>query len=169
MARGIFCCGAWALPCGTQASSLDVARGLSCPAACGILLPWPGIEPTSPVLEGGFLTTGPSGKSLKGLFLLFDHRNFFTSFFYFFTSWVHFCIYFPIFSTPSNLVTFIACTLFLFIYFWPCHVACGILVPRPGIEPTPPALGARSLNPWTTGEVLHFKHKCLWLDPLSHI
>ena len=28
-----------------------------------------------------------------------------------------------------------------------------ILVPRPGIEPMPPALEARSLNPWTTREV----------------
>ena len=36
----------------------------SYPPACGILVPWPGIEPTSPALEGGFLTTGPPGKSL---------------------------------------------------------------------------------------------------------
>ena len=28
-----------------------------------ILVPWLGIEPTSPALEGGFLTTGPAGKS----------------------------------------------------------------------------------------------------------
>ena len=25
---------------------------------------------------------------------------------------------------------------------WLCHRACGILVPQPGIEPAPPALGA---------------------------
>ena len=25
-------------------------------------------------------------------------------------------------------------------FFWPCHMACGILVPRPGIEPAPPAM-----------------------------
>ena len=31
--------------------------------ACGILAPQPGIEPTSPTLEGGFLTTGPLEKS----------------------------------------------------------------------------------------------------------
>ena len=42
---------------------LVAARGLSCPVACGILVPWPGIEPTSPALEGRFLTTGPPGKS----------------------------------------------------------------------------------------------------------
>ena len=32
--------------------------------------------------------------------------------------------------------------------------ACGILDPQPGIEPTPPAVEARSLNNWTTREVL---------------
>ena len=42
---------------------LAVAQGLSCPSACGILIPRPGIEPVSPALEGGFLITGPSGKS----------------------------------------------------------------------------------------------------------
>ena len=35
-------------------------------------------------------------------------------------------------------------------------LSCGLwdLVPRPGIEPRPPALGARSLTHWTTREVL---------------
>ena len=31
--------------------------------ACGILAPWPGIEPAPPALEGKVLTTGLSGKS----------------------------------------------------------------------------------------------------------
>ena len=31
--------------------------------ACGILAPWPGIEPAAPALEGEILTTGPPGKS----------------------------------------------------------------------------------------------------------
>ena len=31
--------------------------------ACGILAPWPGIEPTPPALEGEVLTTGPPGES----------------------------------------------------------------------------------------------------------
>ena len=35
------------------------AHGLSCSAACGILVPRPGIKPTSPALQGRFLTTGP--------------------------------------------------------------------------------------------------------------
>ena len=38
-------------------------------------------------------------------------------------------------------------------FFWPCHAACGILVPRPGIEPAPPSLEAQSLNHWTAREV----------------
>ena len=32
--------------------------------AWGILVPWPGIEPAPPELEGEVLTTGPPGKSL---------------------------------------------------------------------------------------------------------
>ena len=43
--------------------SVVAAPGLSCPVACGNLVPQPGIEPVSPALEGGFLTTGPPGKS----------------------------------------------------------------------------------------------------------
>ena len=39
--------------------------GLSCSEAGGILVPRPGIEPLSPALQGGFLTTGPPGKSPK--------------------------------------------------------------------------------------------------------
>ena len=40
-----------------------------------------------------------------------------------------------------------------FIYlFRPCHVACGILVPQPGIEPVSPAMEAWSPNHWTAGE-----------------
>ena len=34
------------------------------PKACGILVPWPGIKPAPPALEGDVLTTGPPGKSL---------------------------------------------------------------------------------------------------------
>ena len=42
---------------------------------------------------------------------------------------------------------------FFFFFFWLCCVACRILAPRPGLEPTPPALEARSLNHWTAREV----------------
>ena len=37
--------------------STVVVHRLSCPVACGILVPRPGIEPMSPVLAGRFLTT----------------------------------------------------------------------------------------------------------------
>ena len=53
-------CGAWVPEC---VGSVVVACGLSCPVACGILVPWPGMEPAFPALEGRFLTTGPPGKS----------------------------------------------------------------------------------------------------------
>ena len=82
---GILCCSAQALRCGARASlvvahglqstwalqlrnagSVVVARRLSCPAACVILVPQPGIKPESPALEVRvtLLTTGPPGKSL---------------------------------------------------------------------------------------------------------
>ena len=35
-------------------------------------------------------------------------------------------------------------------------MACGILVPRPGIKPVSPALEAQNLNHWTISEVLIF-------------
>ena len=72
-------CGAWAL--GMRASVV-VAHGLSscgsqaldhrlssCGAQASLLhgmwdLPGPGLEPVSPALAGGFLTTAPPGKSL---------------------------------------------------------------------------------------------------------
>ena len=38
--------------------------------ACGILAPYPGIEPAPPALEGEVLTTGPSGESQSFNFLL---------------------------------------------------------------------------------------------------
>ena len=45
-------------------ASVVVVHGLSCHAACWVLVPWPGIEPISPALQGGFLITGPLGKPL---------------------------------------------------------------------------------------------------------
>ena len=58
-------CGTWV---SEHVSSVVAAHRLSCPAACGILVPRPGIrdriEPASPALEGGFFTTGPPGRSL---------------------------------------------------------------------------------------------------------
>ena len=43
--------------------SLVVVHGLSCSIARGLLVLQPGIEPVSLASQGGFLTTGPPGKS----------------------------------------------------------------------------------------------------------
>ena len=40
--------------------------------ACGILVPRPGIQPTSPALAGGFLTTGHHGSPLEGNLMMFS-------------------------------------------------------------------------------------------------
>ena len=47
-----------------------VGLRLSCPAACEILVPRPGIELVSPALEGRLPTTGPSGMSQAFLYHL---------------------------------------------------------------------------------------------------
>ena len=52
--------------------ALGVAHRLSCPVACGISVPLPGIEPASPAFRGRFLTTGPPGKSSPLNFLGFS-------------------------------------------------------------------------------------------------
>ena len=39
--------------------------------------------------------------------------------------------------------------------FWPSYLACGILVPQPGIKSMHTVLGEWSVNHWTTREVLH--------------
>ena len=74
-AHGLCSCGMWTPECvGSVVCSMPalylrhvgsvvVAFGLSCPAACGILVPQSGIKPASSALEGRFFTTGPPGKS----------------------------------------------------------------------------------------------------------
>ena len=51
-----------------------------------------------------------------------------------------------------------------FAFFWPCYAACEILAPRPGFEPMPPALGARSPNLTTreVPEIICFQCLLLW-------
>ena len=70
MACGIFCCGVRAFLSLLSWCAGSRVCGLSCPTACGILVPWPAIEPMPPALEGRFLTTGPPGKSLYHHFYL---------------------------------------------------------------------------------------------------
>ena len=52
-----------------RASVAGVHR-LSCSKACEILVPRPGIKPSSPALQAGLLTSGPSGKSLADSWLV---------------------------------------------------------------------------------------------------
>ena len=57
-------------------------------------------------------------------------------------------------STEGGILHKMPPSLVVTVYiFWPCHTACGIPVPRPGIKPVPPAVEAQSLNHWTTKEV----------------
>ena len=56
----------------------------------------------------------------------------------------------------SNLSSpFVTAQSLLTSSFFNClAMPCGLLVPRPGIEPAPPALEAQSLNHWTAREIL---------------
>ena len=47
--------------------SVAAVRRLSRPTACRILVPRPGIEPTSLALQGGFVTTVPPGRPLEAV------------------------------------------------------------------------------------------------------
>ena len=71
----IWLCWVLVVACGI---SVLVVHRLGCSKACGILFPWPGIEPESPALQGRFLTTGPLGKSHLQLILIMFHREAFT-------------------------------------------------------------------------------------------
>ena len=46
----------------------------------------------------------------------------------------------------------------IYVFIWPQHAACGILVPRPGIEPVPPEVEAQSPNHRTAREVPQVTH-----------
>ena len=66
--RTIFRCSTWALQLwltsSEHAGSIVAAHRVSCSMAYGVLAPCPEMEPTSPALQGGFLTTELPGKSL---------------------------------------------------------------------------------------------------------
>lgn len=51
-------------------------------------------------------------------------------------------------ASPGEMVT-----VNISFFFGLCCIACGILVPWPGVEPTPTAVGAQNLNQWTIREV----------------
>ena len=55
-------CSTWDLSSWREGFFLALVHRLSSPLACGILVPPPGVELKSPLLEGGVLIAGPSGK-----------------------------------------------------------------------------------------------------------
>ena len=50
---------------------------------------------------------------------------------------------------PKDVSWIIEEGLMFCFFLWLSHMICGILVPRPEIKPSPPALEAGSLNHWT--------------------
>ena len=68
--------------------------------------------------------------------------------------------FFPLSPFPTVSVSPFSTSVFPFVIFyllfiiWPCGAACGNLVPWLETESTPAALEARSLNHWTTRQVL---------------
>ena len=87
-----------------------------------------------PCIGRRFLTTAPPGKSLASCF---------------------FMLLFPLVHSQATLNGFHPVPSFFF--FFGCatqRVGCGILVPRPGIEPGPSALRTQSPSCWTTRNFL---------------
>ena len=58
------CCLMWGLSLQPKDDLVEVFR-LSCPTACGILVPQLGMESVSPALQYEFLTAEPQGKFLN--------------------------------------------------------------------------------------------------------
>ena len=140
VACGLSSCGLWALEhrlssCGTRAQLL-----------CSMWdLPRPGIEPVSPALAGGFLTTVPPENSLfyyilmKSNYLSFllcfvhiiSYLNKPSIFYIFFQQFFNvqvFCIWNFFLCMNIILIFSIERAVFIFI-LWLCHTAYGILVP----------------------------------------
>ena len=129
---GFSCCGAWLQVRGLHylwhTGSVVVARGLqsagfsSCGAWAQLLhgmwyLTGPGLEPVSPALAGGLLTTAPPGKPWDLYFLFY----FFNFFFY--------CLYILLTYVINSTEHCNCYYFFKLIYFWLHWVfvaACGL-------------------------------------------
>ena len=55
-------------------------------------------------------------------------------------------------SQSCSMVCRCCLKIIIILIYFNIFLACGILVPWPGIEPMPPALAAWSLNHWSTRE-----------------
>ena len=56
----------------------------------------------------------------------------------------------------NPVVSFLIFVFFVCLFVWPWLMACGILVPWPGIEPASAAVEAQTLNHWTARKVPSF-------------
>ena len=84
---------------------------------------------------------------------------------------VDICFHFSWGHTKSGIIGLYSNCIFNFIFIFIFgRAACGILVPRPGMEPMPPAFERWSLNHWTAWEVPIFnfirKYKCSPSSPV---
>ena len=53
---------------------------------------------------------------------------------------------------------------FFVLFFWLQCTTCGILLPLPGIKPTPPAVEVHILNHWNAREtVIGFINVCIFM------
>ena len=136
---GFSCCRAQAWRC---MNTVAVACRLISPVACGILVPQPRIEPVSPALGGGFLTTGAAGKT--------PHTYIFFSFI--FISW--------------RLITLQYCSGFCHTLTWTSHGFTCIPHPDPLSDlplyqiplglPSAPGLSTCLMHPAWAGDLFHW-------------
>ena len=138
--------------CGTRAQFL---RGMWDP-------PGPGLDPMSPALAGGFLTTAPPGKPHTGSFLV-THRLFIAV-----CGLLSSCgmwTSLQLQRVGSRARGLCSCSMRA-LQLWhkgsvivvcrlSCPTGCVILVPRRGIKLASPCIARRILNHWTTREVPH--------------
>ena len=87
-------------------------------------------------LFSAFTTNQSSSKHYYLYMLIFSIISFFKEFFFFFLMWTILKVFL------LNLLQY--CFCFMFWFFGP--EACGILAPRPGVKPTPPALEGQILT-----------------------
>ena len=153
-------CGAWAVQHGgvscCRARALVawvLERGLRTGTWAQVLhslwdLPWPGIEPGSPALVGGFLTTRPPGKpcmcphTLEGTLRAWPSPQG--------SSTVHSPPQHIFHQADPNILFYFVYILIKNNFFLSIPHSMQVLVPQPGVEPEPPAVEAWSLNCWTT-------------------
>ena len=51
------------------------------------------------------------------------------------------------------LLIYLCMYVCIYLFIWPRRTPCGILAPRPGIKPVPPAVEAQGPSHWTAREV----------------